>query len=84
MAVAKRQRWEKPMKKNQGKSEDQSEDLRYNKQPSWLAQFIYTKLRGRRKKHKNRSQNRARSFSSLCLFRVDLPSCLQDVLSFAF
>jgi len=34
MVVAKRQRREKPVK-----IEQRSEDLRLNKQPSWLAQF---------------------------------------------
>ena len=44
MVVAKRQRSEKPMK-----LEQRSEDLRLNKQPSWLAQFTQGRLRGRRK-----------------------------------
>ena len=43
MAVAKRQGREKPEKIEQRKvkerSEDRSEDLRSNKQHSWLAQF---------------------------------------------
>ena len=43
MAVAKRQGREKPAKierwKVKGRSEDQSEDLRCNKQHSWLAKF---------------------------------------------
>ena len=39
MAVAERQRREKPMKIEKGMSKDQSENLGRNKQPSWLAQF---------------------------------------------
>ena len=40
MAVAKRQGREKPLEnKTKRRSEDQSEDLRQNKQHSWLAQF---------------------------------------------
>ena len=43
MVVAKRQGKEKPEKKEQrrvkGRSEDWSEDFRWNKQHSWLAQF---------------------------------------------
>ena len=44
MVVAKRQRREKPVK-----IEQRSEDLRLNKQPSWLAQFTSGRLRGKRK-----------------------------------
>ena len=39
MAMAKRQGREKPEKIEQRKVQDQSEDLRWKKQPSWLAQF---------------------------------------------
>ena len=39
MAVAKRQGREKPVKIEQRKVEGQSEDLRWDKQHSWLAQF---------------------------------------------
>ena len=49
-------------KQNKGRSEDQSEDLRQNKQHSWPTQFTQGRLRGRRKKHKKRSQ-RARGLS---------------------
>ena len=52
MVVVKRQRREKPAKIEQRTSEDRSEDLRYNKQHSWLAwlaQFTYGRPRGRRK-----------------------------------
>ena len=46
MAVAKRQGREKPVKIEQGRSEDQSEDLRWNKQHSRLAQFTWGRPRG--------------------------------------
>ena len=49
MAVAKRQGREKPAKIEQRRSEDQSEDLRENKQHSWLAQFTQGRPRGRKK-----------------------------------
>ena len=55
MAVAKRQR-QKPTKIEQSK--DRSEDLRQNKQPSWLAQFTQGRPRGRRKKHIKRGAKR--------------------------
>ena len=52
MAVAKRQGREKPSKieqrKVKGRSEDLSEDLRWNKQHSWLAQFTQGRPRGRK------------------------------------
>ena len=76
MVVVKRQRREKPAKIEQRTSEDQSEDLRYNKQHSWLAwlaQFTYGRPRGRRK-HKKRSQG-ARGLSvclSVCLSSLSL------------
>ena len=38
-----------PQKQKKGRSEDQNEDLRQNKQCSWLAQFTYSRPRGRRK-----------------------------------
>ena len=57
MAVAKRQGREKPAKIEQRKVEDQSEDLRRDKQHSWLAQFTQGRPRGRKKKtYKKRSQ----------------------------
>ena len=53
MAVAKRQGREKPMKieqtKIKGRSDDRSEDLRQNKQHSWLAQFAQGSPRWREK-----------------------------------
>ena len=39
MVVDKRKGREKSVKIDKGRSEDQSEDLRENKQHSWLAQF---------------------------------------------
>ena len=39
MAVAKRQRGGKPVNIEKGEPKDWSENLRRNKQPSWLAQF---------------------------------------------
>ena len=62
MAVAKRQGREKPSKieqrKVKGRSEDLSEDLRWNKQHPWLAQFTQGRPRGRRKTHKKRTKIR--------------------------
>ena len=53
-----------------------------DKEPSWLAQFTQDRLGGGEKTYKKRSQNWARVFSTLCLFWVGPPSCL-DVFSFA-
>ena len=36
----------RPKKMNGRKSEDQSENLRWNKQPSWLAHFTHSRLGG--------------------------------------
>ena len=59
MGVTKRQGREKPAKIEQrkvtGRSKDRSEDLRQNKQHSWLAQFTQGRPRGRIK-HIKRSQ----------------------------
>ena len=73
-------------KQNKGKSEDHSEDLRQNKQHSWLAQFTQGKP-GRRKKHIKRGA-KALSLSPACagvLFSsclwVDMPSRLEDGVS---
>ena len=52
MAVAKRQRRERTMKIEQRKVPGLSEDLRWNKQPSWLAQFTQGRLRGGEKTEK--------------------------------
>ena len=83
MAVAKRQRREKPMKLEQ--RTDQSESLMQNKQPSLhraALQFTEGRLRGRRKKHIKRGA-KFEPLASLPIFRVGLPSRLKDVFSFA-
>lgn len=49
MVVAKRQRREKPMKWNKGRSQDQGEDSSEMGPASWLAQFTQDRRRGRRK-----------------------------------
>ena len=72
-----------PQKQNKGSSEDQNEDLRQNKQHSWLAQFTQGRPTGRRKKHK-RNQNQAGGLSSPRDFWVCMPSHLKDVFSFTF
>ena len=95
MVVAKRQGREKPMKTEQrkvkGRSKDRREDLRQNKQHSWLAQFTQRRPReesshsagpGRRSEHKKRSQG-AGALSPLRL-RVGMPSRLEDVFSCYF
>ena len=78
-----------PQKQNKGRSKDWSQDLRQNKQHSWLAQFTYSRPRGRRKnmckeetKVQGGSLSRAHSFSfsvSLCfclsLFSLHLLGC---------
>lgn len=46
VAVAKRRRKERPKKMNGRNSEDQSESLRWNKQPSWLGHFTITSRLG--------------------------------------
>ena len=53
-----------PRKQNKGRSEDLREDLRQNKQHSWLAQFTQGRPRARKKTYKKRSQ------SSLSLTRA--------------
>ena len=84
MTVAKRQKEKNPQKWNKGRSKDWSEDVRWNKQPSWLAQFTWCRLRGRRKKmYKMRSQNWASVLSSLRFFWVSSPSYLEDIFFFA-
>ena len=69
MAVAKRRGWEtrENRRKVKGRSEDRSEDLRQNKQHSWLAQFTYSRPRGEEKTYKKRSQRaRASHRAPLC------------------
>ena len=100
MAVAKRQGREKPSKieqrKVKGRSEDLSEDLRWNKQQSWLAQFTQGRPGGRRKHRKRgakgpgaslslaQEHRYSLSLSSLCVFWVSMASRLEDVFSFYF
>ena len=85
MAIAKRQRREQPVKTEEGRSKDESENLRENKQPSWLAQFIQRRMGGGGGKHIKRAAkvDYGRRFSSLGVFWVGPPSCLEDVFSFA-
>ena len=87
-----------PRKQNKGKSEDQSEDLRQNKQHSWLAQFTQGRPRGEEKTYKKRSQRAGDLSLSLShphtlahsptLFSlrlwVGMPSCLEDGFSCYF
>ena len=47
-----------PGKQNKGRSEDQSEDLKQNKQHSWLAQLTQGRPRGMEKKHIKRGAKR--------------------------
>ena len=61
MAVAKRQGREKPTKieqrKVKGRSEDWSEDLRKNKQHSWLSPICIGQVQVEEKTYKRRSQS---------------------------
>ena len=81
-----------PRKQNKGKSEDQSEDLRQNKQHSWLAQFTQGRPRGEEKTYKKRSQRagdlslslslipthwHTPLLSSLCVFGSACPHALK-------
>ena len=82
--------------KRQGRSEDQSEDFRQNKQHSWLSPICIGQAQGEEKTYKRRSQ-RARSLSlspsralthsptlfSSCL-PVGMPSRLEDGFSCYF
>ena len=67
MAVAKRQGRKKSMKIEQrqikGGSGDLSEDLRQNKQHSWLAQFTQGRHRGRKKHIKREAKGGAKGLS---------------------
>ena len=79
MAVAKRQGREKPMKieqtKIKGRSEDQSEDLRQNKQHSWLAQFAQGSPRWREKTLKEEPKHSPPAPHPACVgsFSLSLP-----------
>ena len=73
MVEAKRQGREKPTKieqrKVKGRSEDRSEDLRRNKQHSWLAQFTAARPTGEEKKKKKHIKRGAKG-PSLSLLLV--------------
>ena len=51
---------------------------------SWLAQFTYSRLRGRRKNIQKEEPKGWGSLSSLRVFWVGITSCLDDVFSFIF
>ena len=75
MVVAKRQEREKPAKIEQrevkGRSEDQSEDFRYNKQHSWLSPIYIGQVQVEEtKKYKRRSQSAFLPFFS--------PACMRS------
>ena len=81
MAVAKRQRREKPRKREQRKVWTRVRTSgKTNSPPGW-PNLHRAGSRGRGKKHKKRRQNSARGFSSV--FWVGLPSRLEDVFFFA-
>ena len=83
MVVVKRQGREKPAKIEQRTSEDRSEDLRYNKQHSWLAwlaQFTYGRPRGRRK-HIKRGAKGPGVCLSVCLSLFSLSLSLSRARS---
>ena len=79
MVVAKRQGREKPLKIEQRKvkerSEDQSEDLRKNKQHSWLSPIYIRQAQEEEETYERRSQS---AFS-----RTLSPACM-SVLSLSF
>ena len=86
MVVVKRQGREKPAKIEQRTSEDRSEDLRYNKQHSWLAwlaQFTYGRPRGRRK-HIKRGAKGPGVCLSVCLSLFSLSLFLSLALALYF
>ena len=71
MAVAKRQGREKPMKREQrkakGRSDDQSEDFRQNKQHSWLSPICIGQAQVEEKTYKRRSPGAcSRTLSPTC------------------
>ena len=79
MAVAKRQGREKPTKieqrKVKGRSEDWSEDLRKNKQQSWLSPVCIGQAQVEEKTYKKRSQSafsRILSFPGACARSLSL------------
>ena len=61
--------------KRQGRSEDQSEDFRQNKQHSWLSPIFIGRPRLRKKTYKRRSQSafsRALFLSRVCVLFLSL------------
>ena len=83
MAVAKRQRREKPMKIEQRKVRGPEWEIQV-KQTALLAGPSYIgQTQGKEKKYKRRSQNWAGGFSSFWVFWVGLPSYLEEVFSLA-
>ena len=75
MAVAKRQ----------GRSEDQSEDFRQNKQHSWLSPICIGQDQVEEKTYKRRSQSTfSLSFSPVCIhsFSLSIPRALLHSLLF--
>ena len=83
MAVAKRQRRERPAKIDQRMVRGPEWGPRVKRTALWLAQFTQGRLRRRRKKHIDREAKIELSLSSLRIFCVGLPSSLEDVFSFA-
>ena len=79
-------------KQNKGRSKDQSDDLRWKKQHSWVAQCTQGRFRGEEKNIKrgakgpgvSLSLSLSLSLSSLRIFCVGMPSCPEDVFSFIF
>ena len=91
MAVAERQGRDRPAKieqrrEGQGRSEDQSEDLRQNKQHSWLSPVYTGQAQGEEKSHEKRSRRAlARSLPRAgSHLWIGTPSCLQDAFSCYF
>ena len=76
MAVAKRQGREKPakieQKKVKGRSKDQSENFRQNKQRSWLSPICIGQAQVEEKTYKRRSQALSHSLSPMCLLSFSL------------
>ena len=85
MSVAKRQRRKKPMKIEQRKVRG-PECRPQVEQTALLASSIYIwQAQGEEKKHVKRGAKIGLGDSLLfCVFWVGLPSCLEDVFSFAF
>ena len=78
MVVAQRQAREKPMKieqrKVKGRSEDESEDFRQNKQHSWLSPICIGQAQVEEKHIKGgaKALSHSLSFSSVCMYTLSL------------